>query len=274
VSLSVRTLGRRGPVIVLLHGLASSNRYWGHAYDALAQRGRLVIPDLLGFGASPRPPGGYGPDEHADAVVRCLRDIDADHPPVLLVGHSVGALVALRIAARFPHMVCGVVGFGPPIYRHLDDARHHLGRMGLTSRLFGLDTRWAEIACRQLCERRPSLAAKLVVRLRPDLPRELAADAVEHSWASYSETLTRVVLAAEASHWLEQIDAPVLFVVGSDDAVCDLGFLGQLVSGTRVADLLVLPGAGHDLPLVKADACRAEIGHQLSSDLWCAGRPG
>jgi hypothetical protein len=59
---------------------------------------------------------------------------------------------------------------GPVIV--LDDARHHLGRMGLPSRLFGLDTRWAEIGCRQLCERRPSLAAKLAVyRVRVTISR-------------------------------------------------------------------------------------------------------
>lgn len=39
--------------------------------------------------------------------------------------------------------------------------------------------------------------------------------------ASSRETF-RVVLAAEVSEWLEQIDAPARFVMGADDAVCDL----------------------------------------------------
>jgi hypothetical protein len=59
-------------VVVLLHGLAASNLYWGGKYDQLASGGLLVAPDLLGFGSSPRPDVHYTPDDHADAVAATL----------------------------------------------------------------------------------------------------------------------------------------------------------------------------------------------------------
>ena len=59
-ALSVRVLGDTGPPIVLLHGLVASGVFWGGAYDRLADHHRLVVPDLLGFGRSPRPASGYG----------------------------------------------------------------------------------------------------------------------------------------------------------------------------------------------------------------------
>ena len=57
--LAARVFGEGTP-IVLLHGLGASGVYWGSAYDRLGDGHRLVVPDLLGFGASPRPPAGYG----------------------------------------------------------------------------------------------------------------------------------------------------------------------------------------------------------------------
>lgn len=61
--LAVRGLGSGSPTL-LLHGLLGSNRYWGGAFDRLADQGLLLVPDLLGFGASPRPLSGYGAGEH------------------------------------------------------------------------------------------------------------------------------------------------------------------------------------------------------------------
>jgi pimeloyl-ACP methyl ester carboxylesterase len=263
-TLAVRTLGSAGSPIVLLHGLPSSGRFWGAEYDDLAATGRLVVPDLLGFGRSPRPTGGYGPDDHADAVAATLRGAVVDNAPALVVGHSVGALVALRLAVRHPSLVTGVIGFGPPIYRDYRDARHHLAHLGPLARLFGLDTRWAELACTLLCQHHPRAAARIAARLRPDLPAALAADAVEHSWESFSETLTRVVLTADAAHWLDQIEVPTHVIAGSDDPLVDIPYLQELAQRQPRLDLAVWPGAGHDLPLTDPTACRAEIEHVLA----------
>jgi pimeloyl-ACP methyl ester carboxylesterase len=70
---------RAEPPVVLLHGLTASNRYWGAAFDQLAAAdSRMIVPDPLGFGASPHPPTGYGPAEHAAAVAGLLSELHAD----------------------------------------------------------------------------------------------------------------------------------------------------------------------------------------------------
>jgi pimeloyl-ACP methyl ester carboxylesterase len=258
-TLAVRTLGHGAPVVVLLHGLAASNRYWGGAYDALADDARLVVPDLLGFGRSPRPDAGYGPDDHADAVAHCLQDLGAGDARVIVVGHSVGTLVALRLAVRWPRLVSAVVGLAPPVFASSSDARRHLARMGPLARLFGVDTRWAEFACEHLCQRHHRAAAKLATWWRPDLPRAVALDAVEHSWASYSETLTRMLLAADATRWIDEVDVPLHLVAGTRDRMCDIDFVQHLASRSRNVEVDVWRGAGHHLPLERPAACRAEI---------------
>jgi pimeloyl-ACP methyl ester carboxylesterase len=258
-TLAARTLGNHGPVVVLLHGLEASNRYWGGAYDPLAENARVVIPDLLGFGRSPHPDAGYGPDDHADAVAHCLQDLGTRTERAVVVGHSVGTLVALRLALRWPALVSSVVGFGPPIYANFGEARRHVARMGRLARVFGVDTRWAEFACEHIRLRSKRGTERLARWSRPDLPGAVAIDAVQQSWVSYSETLTRVVLAGDTYRWLDEIDAPVRLFVGSCDQICDIDFLTRLASATSHVDVEVWNDAGHHLPLERPLACRAEI---------------
>jgi len=272
-TLAVRTLGTSGRPVVLLHGLAASGQFWGAEYDHLAEHARLIVPDLLGFGHSPRPASGYGPNDHADAVAATLHALGVRDEPAVVVGHSVGALIAVRLAARHPSLVSSIVGFGPPIYRDYSEARRRLRHLGPLSRLFGLDTRWAELACQVLCQHHRGTAARLASVLRPDLPPQLARDAVEHSWESFSETLTRVVLTAEATSWLAEIDVPTRFIAGSNDPVTDIAYLEELSRHNPRLHVDVWPDAAHDLPIVNPARCRAEIEALLTHDHTNAGSP-
>jgi len=265
-SLAVRTLGTSGSPIVFLHGLGASGSYWGVAYDRLAGRHRLVFPDLLGFGRSPRPRSGYGPDDHANAVAKCVHEIGAVDEPALLVGHSLGTLIALRMAATYPELVAGVVGFGPPIAPTRDALWHRLGDMGPGARLFELHTRCAELACRELFERHTAVAARAARWWWRDLPVEIAADGVRHSWSSYCETIARVVLAAEAPAWLEATTVPVQLIVGSEDTVSDLPFVQALSTQLPHVTTTVWPHATHDVPLAFGPACRLAIEDFLALD--------
>ena len=253
--LAVRVLGSDGPPILLLHGLVGSGRYWGGAYDRLADTHRLIVADLPGFGRSPHPPTGYGPDDHARAVIGCLDALEVDEP-VLIGAHSLGSLVALRLAATFPDRVSAVVAFGPPIYPDPATARRRVARTGAMARLF-VASPWAHSACRWVCDHRP-MAARLSVWSHPQLPAPVAADGVLHTWASYSETLQRVILAAEAHQWLADIAIPVHLVAGRSDRVVDLPFLTALAHAHTDVDVDVWPG-GHDLPLVQPQRCAALI---------------
>lgn len=220
--LAARVIGEGAP-IVLLHGLGASGDYWGSAYDRLGDQHRLVVPDLLGFGASPRPSVGYGPDEHVAAIEACLHAARVDQPAVV-VAHSAGAIIALRLATTRPERVRAVIMFGPPLYPDTIDARRHVKRLGLVARLFANDGNFAALVCRWSCAHR-RLAASLAELSRPDLPSQIARDGVEHTWASYSETLGRLVLDSGAVGRLSDITAPVVIVAGRDDPVCNHPFL-------------------------------------------------
>lgn len=255
-SLSVRVLGERGAPVVLLHGLIASGIFWGGAYDELARDHRLVVPDLLGFGRSPRPVSGYGTDDHVNAVVECLDDLGVTEP-VVIGAHSLGTLIALRFAATHPDRVRAIVAFGPPLYPDPRSAREHVAATSPMGWLFVLPGRIAEHACRLVCNHR-ALAARGAMFSHPSLPHAVAADAVEHTWTSYSQTLQLVLLAAEASTWLDAISCPVQFVAGDHDPVVDLAYLRWLTGRHDHVGLSEWPGP-HELPLTRPAECASVI---------------
>jgi pimeloyl-ACP methyl ester carboxylesterase len=263
-SLTVRIIGEGAPTL-LLHGILGSNRYWGAAFDRLAADGLLLAPDLLGFGASPRPTSGYAPDEHGGALIASLDELQV-REPVLIVGHSLGALLAIWMARKYPERVRGVVAFAPPLFRDPAHARRQIAKAGGVERLFGLQNRaatWvARMVCHSLCEARPKLAARVYSAIRPAFPYPVVEDATRHSWVSYSETVKRVILAAEAATWFAHRGAeepPVLVIAGDQDRYLDLDFLGELVAQRPGARFEVWTGEGHDLPLVQPERCLAAI---------------
>lgn len=240
-----------GPPVLLLHGLVGSSRYWNSSYDDLARRHRLIIPDLLGFGRSPKPASDYSPDRHVEAVIALLDELGVDAPAVV-GAHSAGSILALRLAWRHPDRVAAVVAFGPPLYPDERAAREHLAHMGPMARLFALPGPLAARACGWVCAHR-ELAARLAVRTHPHLPPAVAADSVQHTWASYTGTVTEVVLAAEAGSWLGNIDAPVTLVAGDRDRVVDAAYL-RLLAGSPTVRFEMWAG-DHHLPLRRSARC-------------------
>lgn len=261
-TLSARTLGRQGLPIVLLHGLAASNRYWGAAFDELADLGRLVVPDLLGFGASPKPAHGYQPADHADAVAACVRETTGSDGPALIGAHSTGCLVAFSLARRHPELVAAIVAFAPPLYASREQARAHITNLGLMERLFALDTPAAYWACRWVCEHRRA-AAELAVLTRPDLPAPIARDSVQHTWASYSETVRAVLLDGSGIELLNAIQAPVHFVVGLNDPIPDRPLLEQAAATHRHFSLSEWADADHQLTLTHPNRALHELHRAL-----------
>jgi len=86
-----------GPPLLLLHGLGSSHVHWMGVAPALARRHRVHILDLPGSGLSPlarRSPGLIPASRLVAAYLDRLRQ------PAVLVGNSMGALIALLVAAR------------------------------------------------------------------------------------------------------------------------------------------------------------------------------
>lgn len=104
-----RRLGRDDhPPLVLLHGFGTGSGHWRHNAAALAAAGWCVFGlDLLGFGASAQPSLRLDNRLWARQLNGFLQDVVGG--PAVLVGHSLGGLVALSCAVFFPAGVRAVV---------------------------------------------------------------------------------------------------------------------------------------------------------------------
>ncbi len=105
-----------GPVVILLHGIASSAATFRRVLPQLDDRYRCISLDLLGFGESPAPlDATYTIEEHV-ASIRATIDSLRLRAPFILVGHSLGSLLAARYTAQNPGHVSRLVLASPPVY--------------------------------------------------------------------------------------------------------------------------------------------------------------
>jgi pimeloyl-ACP methyl ester carboxylesterase len=103
------------PTIIMLHGLGASSTIWEEVIER-TDIGHILAVDLLGFGRSPKPRAlDYSIDDHVLAVRRTLRR-RLWRRPIILVGHSLGCLIAIEYARRWPRDVDRLILCSPPLY--------------------------------------------------------------------------------------------------------------------------------------------------------------
>jgi pimeloyl-ACP methyl ester carboxylesterase len=98
--------GRGEPPFVFLHGWACDHTFWQPQFDDLKRDHRCVAVDFRGRGASDATPP-YDTTTLADDVAEVMRELKLG--PAIVVGHSLGGLVALLLNERHPELVCGTV---------------------------------------------------------------------------------------------------------------------------------------------------------------------
>lgn len=97
----------REAALLAIHGITASHMAWPSVLHEFKGDHRVLAPDLRGRGASSELPGPYGFSTHVDDLLATLDRFDV--PRAVLVGHSLGAYIALALAERHPERVRGIV---------------------------------------------------------------------------------------------------------------------------------------------------------------------
>ncbi len=108
----VRSAVSSSTPLLLLHGFGGSIGHWRHNLPELGQHHTVYALDLLGFGASEKVTASFGIELWVEQVYDFWRSLV--NQPVILVGNSIGSLVALAAAAAHPEMVSGIVMLNLP----------------------------------------------------------------------------------------------------------------------------------------------------------------
>src|SRR3954471_3930895 len=125
-TLAMRQEGEGAPLL-FLHASAASSRYWQGRLSDLPTRFHCLMPDLLGFADSPQPSRlAYTVDDHLAALVHTLETMGNGSQPLCLIGHSLGAILAVEFAARFRERIQGLIVIGLPLFASEEEARTYL----------------------------------------------------------------------------------------------------------------------------------------------------
>src|SRR5919201_650718 len=252
-----------GPPLVLVHGLGGSATNWCELAPLLAPRHRLVIPDLPGHAGSEPLPAVSGLQSFADCVLGVMEHERAVPAPV--VGHSLGGLVALRLALRYPDTVSRLVlagsaglSIGRPWLRELITANVVLRPGRLAGRY------------RSLVSRSPLLRRLVFGFVSVAAPVGLSDSAVEGFLAGQVlHTDTRSAWSAlrrdDPRLELEDVRCPVLVLWGAEDMQLPLDDAFEYARRLR-APLRTIAGCGHLLIGERPEACADAIERFLSDD--------
>jgi cis-3-alkyl-4-acyloxetan-2-one decarboxylase len=196
-----------GPIVVLIHGVASSSVTFQNVLPLCEGSHRCITIDLLGFGKSPIPPNAeYTLAEHVEAVSRTIDSLKL-RARFTLVGHSMGALIAARYAARNPKRVDRVVLVSPPIYLSPDELSGANDRRALDIHLRAYEYIRAN-------EKFTIRNARIVERLM-SIPK--AMDINERTWEPFVKSLQHAIESQTTLSDIAAIRSPIEMVLGSLD---------------------------------------------------------
>jgi 3-oxoadipate enol-lactonase len=197
----------QGRALVLLHGLASSSRCWERTLAAVPER-RIVLVDLFAAGGH-----RFSLADDADELNRELRARGVHRADV--VGHSMGGLVALHAAMAQPSIASRMVLVGVPAF---PSPGNHLARI------------W-DVARSSLSSRASAVGLVVGSLLRTSPLCVLAA--------------TRATIAADAASQVAAVGVSSLLIWGAADRIVPVSVGERLLREMPAAELVVIPGAGH-----------------------------
>jgi pimeloyl-ACP methyl ester carboxylesterase len=244
------------PPLLVLHGITASRRYWLPRILPLASSYRLYVPDLPGFGASPKPVTDYTMRFFVETAMGLLEQHGLSGRPFRIVGHSLGALVGLELAARSDCRVERLALLNLPRFRD-DEEAHRIMLDGSASyrsllTVNSLGASWAQI-------RRAGL--RLTARNVRRIPWGVIADARKFSFRSLSSTIEHCLLGYRVDGVVRSVppELPLLLLHGDQDQVAPLPAVLELVRDRPATTVRVLRGAGHNPFHTHTTQCLSEL---------------
>ena len=111
INLAYEEQGEGRPAMVFVHGWACNRSFFALQAQYFFRRHRVVSIDLRGHGESDKPEGEYPIAAYADDIAYMIKQLGLGK--VIAVGHSMGGIVVLQLAAVFPDCVAGIVMIEP-----------------------------------------------------------------------------------------------------------------------------------------------------------------
>ena len=239
----------QGPDVVFVHGWGASRRMWWQMTDALAEHYRCWSLDLPGCGNSDKPVDHWYSIPNFTALLRGFM-VGHGLRRVRLVGHSMGGMISLNLAARHPELIERLVAINPVVTgnTHLKRLAHPGTRRKVLQWLLQVSPRVLE----------PLLTTGSALRVNGVHHIRRRTEDFFKVPPSALLSSGKAILAYDLTPQLPRIDAPTLVIVGDRDLNVPATEGRLAVRQIRGARLHVMR-AGH----MATDDRPAEVVHQL-----------
>ena len=234
IQLNVTDTQAGDTALVFLHHWGGSSRTWSAVIARLEERFRCIAIDARGAGDSDAPAEGYSTEDHSQDALAVIQSLKLER--YVLVGHSMGGKAAQVLAAKRPAGLLGLVlvASSPPSPMAIDDTQREQMRMAYADQgaiAWSLDN------------------VLLGSAIADNSRQQLVVDALRLSAAAkagWIDTGTR----EDFSQAVANVEVPVVIVAGELDRVDPVAVVQEhIVPRYPLADLRVLPGKGHLLPV-------------------------
>jgi len=229
---SLRDAGTGSGAIMFLHGLSGSSSNWGWQFGHFAASWRCLAWDAPGYGHSVV--GDTDINSYAARVVSLLDALDVES--AVIVGHSMGGVVAGRVAGRYPDRVSGILlscthtgyamspgeGFTPGHRQRLDEVDR------LSAREYGLARAQNMLA--------PGASTDVVDRV---------ADIAGMTTRAGLESAITCILEADNTDIVSHLSMPVTVLAGEHDTIAPAEKTSRLASLIPNARRVIVPEAAH-----------------------------
>lgn len=253
--ISYRQAGQ-GPDLVLLHGLAGNARTWERQFEAFSDRFRITAWDAPGYGESETVTAEI--DVYADTLAGFATAAGID--TFILLGHSMGGIVAGNVAGRYAARVRGVI-LSCTLLGRKQPKGAPLGEK-YQARLNQLDT------LPPLEYGRARAKTMTAPGCDPDILEHFAGIAAE-TRRDGLEAAARVIAEADNTSAFSHLNMPVLVLAGDLDQTVTKAFTEAMVTAIPDAvpalDVHYLPGVAHAPYMEDADAYNAVLGDFLAT---------
>jgi 3-oxoadipate enol-lactonase len=235
-----------GPPVVMVHGLGGSLHSWHAVIDTLALQHHVVALDLRGHGRSGAGSGGYSIQQWAQDVTALIAALEL--PPVTLVGHSLGTLVAQQAALDKVEAIDQLILLGGISWFEPETKAAYEARADLVE-AEGMDAvvdDW--------------LAGALAPRTRAKLPQlaGLMRDLyLRNDPAAYARSCRALAKMPRIPRG--DIGQPTLLLVGDHDRSTPMAMAEELHAEIPVSRVKVVPTAAHWAMLEQPDVIAAAI---------------
>jgi pimeloyl-ACP methyl ester carboxylesterase len=236
---------RRGTPVIFLHGYPDSWFAVTTMLPYLPLSLRVIAPTQRGWGDAGRPEQGYTMDDYAGDVVAFMDALGVEQ--AVVVGHSMGSLIAQKVAIRQPERVQALMLIGS-----VSTFRDHPDLLELTEYLSTvddpLDPEFVHEFQRGMFVHEPA----------PGLVESLIDESLKGPAKTWKAAL-KGIMAFDSSAELSRIAAPTVLVWGDQDTLCSRAEQEILLAGIPNSRLSVYRGEGHVVNWEKPEAVAAEL---------------